>query len=37
MELPLKTRKYLRAIAKMIGAKIAIASIGPGRSQTIIL
>ncbi len=37
MELPLKARKYLRAIAKMIGAKIAIASIGPGRSQTIIL
>ncbi len=37
MDLPLKARKYLRAIAKMIGAKIAIASIGPGRSQTIIL
>ncbi|MCH2379753.1 MAG: adenylosuccinate synthase, partial [Pedosphaera sp.] len=36
-DLPLKTRKYLRAIAKMIGAKIAIASIGPARSQTIIL
>ena len=37
IELPPKTRKYLRAIAKMIGAKIAIASIGPARSQTIIL
>ena len=36
-DLPLKARKYLRAIAKMIGAKIAIASIGPARSQTIIL
>ena len=37
IELPPKTRKYLRAIAKIIGAKIAIASIGPARSQTIIL
>ncbi len=37
IELPLKARKYLRAIAKMIGARIAIASIGPARSQTIIL
>ena len=36
-DLPLKARKYLQAIAKMIGAKIAIASIGPARSQTIIL
>ena len=37
IELPRKTRIYLRAIAKMIGAKIVIASIGPARSQTIIL
>ena len=36
-DLPLKARKYLLAIAKMIGARIKIASIGPGRSQTIIV
>jgi adenylosuccinate synthase len=36
-DLPLKARKYLRAIANMIGAKIVIVSIGPARSQTIIL
>ena len=36
-DLPLKARKYLLAIAKIIGARIKIASIGPGRSQTIIV
>ena len=36
-DLPLKARKYLQTIAKMIGARIKIASIGPGRSQTIIV
>ena len=34
-DLPLKARRYLRAIAKMIDAKILIASIGPARNQTI--
>jgi adenylosuccinate synthase len=34
-ELPPKTRSYLQAIAKLTGAKLAIASIGPGREQTI--
>ena len=34
-DLPPKARTYLKAIAKMIGAKILIASIGPARSQTI--
>ena len=34
-DLPLKARRYLQAIAKMIDAKIVIASIGPARNQTI--
>ena len=34
-DLPPKARRYLRAIAKMIDAKILIASIGPARNQTI--
>src|SRR5213080_251898 len=35
--LPAKTRAYLKAIAELTGAKIAIASVGPGRDQTIIV
>ena len=34
-ELPAKTRSYLKALAELTGAKLAIASIGPGREQTI--
>lgn len=34
-DLPPKARCYLQAIAKMIDAKILIASIGPARNQTI--
>jgi len=34
-DLPPKARKYLKAISKMIGAKLAITSVGPARSQTI--
>jgi adenylosuccinate synthase len=34
---PVKTRQYLKAIAELTGAKIAIASIGPAREQTIFL
>lgn len=34
-DLPPKARRYLLAIAKMIDAKIVIASIGPARNQTI--
>jgi adenylosuccinate synthase len=34
-ELPPKTRSYLKAIAELTGAKLAIASVGPGREQTI--
>ncbi len=34
-DLPPKARGYLQAIAKMIDAKIVIASIGPARNQTI--
>ena len=34
-DLPPKARRYLQAIAKLIGAKILIASIGPARNQTI--
>ena len=35
MDLPPKARRYLQAIAKMIDAKILIASIGPARNHTI--
>jgi adenylosuccinate synthase len=35
--LPLKARTYLKAIAELSGAPLAIASVGPGREQTIIL
>ena len=34
-DLPPKARRYLQALAKMIDAKIVIASIGPARNQTI--
>ena len=34
-ELPAKTRAYLKALAELTGAKLAIASVGPGREQTI--
>jgi len=36
-ELPSKTRAYLTAIAELTGAELTIASIGPGREQTICL
>src|SRR6266496_3816854 len=32
-DLPAKTRSYLKAIAELTGAKISIASVGPGREQ----
>jgi adenylosuccinate synthase len=34
-DLPAKTRAYLKALADLTGARLAIASIGPGREQTI--
>jgi adenylosuccinate synthase len=34
-QLPAKTRAYLNAIAELTGAKVGIASVGPGREQTI--
>jgi adenylosuccinate synthase len=34
-DLPAKTRSYLKALADLTGAKLAIASVGPGREQTI--
>jgi adenylosuccinate synthase len=34
-DLPAKTRSYLKAIAELSGAKLAIASVGPSRDQTI--
>ncbi len=36
-KLPAKARAYLNAIAKLSGAKLTIASIGPAREQTIFL
>jgi adenylosuccinate synthase len=36
-DLPVKARAYLKAIAELSGAKLAIASVGPGREQTIFL
>lgn len=33
--LPAKTRNYLKALAELTGAKLSIASVGPGREQTI--
>jgi adenylosuccinate synthase len=35
--LPPKCRSYLKAIAELTGAKLAIASVGPARDQTIFL
>ena len=32
-----KARDYLKAIADLTGAKLRIASVGPGRDQTIVL
>ena len=34
-QLPAKARDYLKAIAELTGAKLHIASVGPGRDQTI--
>jgi adenylosuccinate synthase len=34
-DLPPKARTYLKALADLTGAKLAIASVGPGREQTI--
>ncbi len=34
-DLPHKARVYLKALAELTGAKLAIASVGPGREQTI--
>ena len=36
-ELPPKTRSYLKALAELTGAKLAIASVGPDREQTIVV
>jgi len=34
-DLPAKARSYLKAVAELTGAKLMIASVGPGREQTI--
>ena len=34
-DLPAKTRSYLKALADLTGASLSIASVGPGREQTI--
>jgi len=36
-QLPAKARSYLKALASLTGASLAIASVGPGREQTICL
>ena len=36
-DLPARARDYLKAIADLTGAKLTIASVGPGREQTIVL
>jgi adenylosuccinate synthase len=36
-QLPAKARAYLKAISELSGARLAIASVGPGREQTIFL
>jgi adenylosuccinate synthase len=36
-DLPQKAREYLKGLATLTGAKLAIASVGPGRDQTIVL
>jgi adenylosuccinate synthase len=35
--LPAKTRSYLKALAELTDAKLAIVSVGPGREQTILV
>jgi len=35
--LPPKARSYLKALAELTGARLAIVSVGPGREQTIVL
>ncbi len=34
-DLPTKVRSFLKAMSKAVGAKVVIASVGPGRDQTI--
>jgi adenylosuccinate synthase len=34
-QLPARARAYLKAITDLTGAKLLIASVGPGRDQTI--
>jgi adenylosuccinate synthase len=36
-DLPAKTRVYLKALAELTGARLSIASVGPGREQTIMV
>jgi adenylosuccinate synthase len=36
-DLPLNARRYLKAIAELTGAPLSIASVGPGRHQTLML
>jgi adenylosuccinate synthase len=36
-QLPVKARNYLRALAELTGARLAIVSVGPAREQTIFL
>jgi adenylosuccinate synthase len=36
-DLPAKARSYLKALAELTGAKLSLASVGPGREQTIFL
>ena len=36
-DLPAKARSYLKALAELTGANLEIASVGPGREQTIFL
>ena len=36
-DLPARARTYLKAIAQLTGARLTIASVGPGREQTIFL
>jgi adenylosuccinate synthase len=36
-DLPVKARQYLKAICELSGAPLRIASVGPGREQTIML
>ena len=36
-KLPAEARAYLKAIAELTGARLAIASVGPARDQTIFL